>query len=222
MPKSSECFKVIPGSIHSEGLTSDLASSKKESMSPSTSIVGSIPNLNPCLQASLHDGLDKQDAAYSTHRDLLDIQSLREASDSSYQPTAVEWQTDPAVAELPVLVEAPIFATAVEHVPHIAEDLHPTSKELWKSIEECLDLLNDSRCSYWFYNCSIPGPFQIMEVSHLKPLVWPSCPSSRQGRHSAMAVSSLCIICLHSSSPRRWLNQNPTIQDSFHNSSRAI
>lgn len=126
MAKSSDCCKSISVSVHSEGHTAVLASDLEESMSPSTTIVGSIPNLKPSLQASLDDLVDIQDSGGNPHKDLLDKQSFIVASDS-YQPTIAESQGDSAVAEVPVSVEAPIPATAITQVPGISQYLHHLS-----------------------------------------------------------------------------------------------
>ncbi|XP_052616502.1 tetrapeptide repeat homeobox protein 2-like [Peromyscus californicus insignis] len=142
VPETSGSCKGVSESTGSCAPLSVLASANGESMSPGTSGVGSIPNLNPCLEASLHGDQVCKGARCSPKENLFDFESPLAAAHPG-QPEANEAPTDPAVAEGTASAEAPLPMASAPQEPEDAQDSDSSSEKLWQQVLKDLDTLED-------------------------------------------------------------------------------
>ncbi|KAL6048115.1 hypothetical protein STEG23_029558 [Scotinomys teguina] len=138
VPETSGSCKVVSGSTGSRGPLSVLASANGESMSPSTPSVGSTPNLNPCLGASLHSGQDWEGGRCNPKENLFDFQFSLAALRLG-QPDTDEAPTDAAVAEGTAPAEIPFPVAPAAREPDDAQDPDPSVEVLWQRVLEDLD-----------------------------------------------------------------------------------
>uniref|UniRef100_A0A8C8UD55 Homeobox domain-containing protein n=1 Tax=Peromyscus maniculatus bairdii TaxID=230844 RepID=A0A8C8UD55_PERMB len=139
---TSRSCEGVSESTSSCGPLSELAPANGESMSPGASCVGSIPNLNPCLEASLHGDQACEGAGCSPKENLFDFESPLAAAHSG-QPEANEAPTDPAVAEGTASAESPLPMAPAPQVPEDAQDTDSSSDKLWQQVLKDLDELED-------------------------------------------------------------------------------
>ncbi|XP_028717880.1 zinc finger homeobox protein 2-like [Peromyscus leucopus] len=139
-PATSGSCEGVSESTSSCGPLSELAPDNGESMSPGTCCVGSIPNLNPCLEASLHGDQVCEGAGCSPKENMFDFESPLAAAHSG-QPEANEAPTDPAVAEGTASAESPLPMASAPQEPEDAQDTDSSSDKLWQQVLKDLDTL---------------------------------------------------------------------------------
>ncbi|KAI0567903.1 hypothetical protein Alg215_12489, partial [Pyrenophora tritici-repentis] len=142
LPESNGSSKAVSESTHFPGSIPVVASDNGESMCSGTFGEDSIPKLNCSQASSLHcfqacDGDMCCPQEYQEYQEYLLDGHAPVTAWNSGQSAAVEYQTDIAVAE------APVVMVASTQGPEYAEDSGPSTEELWQWVLEDFDELED-------------------------------------------------------------------------------
>uniref|UniRef100_UPI00402B0D52 oocyte-specific homeobox protein 5-like n=1 Tax=Arvicanthis niloticus TaxID=61156 RepID=UPI00402B0D52 len=136
LPETNQSTKAVSDSTHFPGSIPVVATEKGESICSATFGVDSIPRLNYSQESTLPHYQACDDDRCNQQETLIDGYVSVTARDSG-QPTAVEVQTDLAVAEAPVGLEA------AAQVTEDAQGSGPSAEELWQRILDDFDNSDD-------------------------------------------------------------------------------
>ncbi|CAO2592296.1 Homeobox protein Dlx2a [Lemmus lemmus] len=128
LPESNGSSKGVSASTYTHSYLSLPALANIESRSLDTSTVDFILPPTHSLQASLHDDLAIEDTGYSPLEDLLEGEAPFVAQNPG-QPTVVESQLYPGVAEWADSMEAPVSTTEGVHEPNNVQYWYPTFEQ---------------------------------------------------------------------------------------------